>query len=592
LALLLVILLSAPDAVFLRHFVTADVSDPDSGYLETTSEIIIPLTARGVSRYSEISSSYRAGWESLYISASVAHWRSGRGEEEAEISEEPHSSLLSSGRLESSLREVKVYFPGLEIGDTIFVEIERHISTLPLDDLYSYGFYAASRDSIHSSRFDVIHSPSDELMWITAESGEESSWSTGDGTQRLRWTFGPGSPVDDLPFSAPVEYTRPSVSIALASPEEVSRRLYRVLVESCMYEDPGPADSIISATGGEPLAVSAWIADEIDYIGSDWGDYPGYSPRLPGETLRDRAGVCRDRAVLLIWLLGNAGYRPFAILTSISGNVGPLVGSRSFDHMLVGLEDQSGDTVYLDPTNAYIPAGFTYTLRGRGYLPLTETGSPLKTFPEMDSDDRISITINGNADLENGMISGEIRVDFSGSASELFRSMFNSVSDSNVGLLLQRLFGTLPGCVLSVTGDPADASSTVAVTGHGQWHIDVLRGSFGTAFIIPGINDIDIVGSRASALLLPGFRDQIMIETPYAAELTMRLGLPDHRDAALPESVEKPGYVLSVGLEGDSLVIHEQLCLLPLLPSAEELEAVRTAAMTALSGWNRAVILR
>lgn len=562
-----------------------------TGYVETTSEMIVPLTARGVRRYGTMTSSYRNGWESLQILASVRHWRSGRGVDDADIREEPHSSLLAGGRLESSLREVHVSFPGLEVGDTIMVEVTRTIGELPLDDLYSYTYYAASRDSIHRGVFRVVKPPDRELHHSV--SGEfVLSVSTGEQREVLVWEAGPQRPLPLLPFSPDPAALSPRVTVASHTPRQVSAVLYSRLVEDCLGHGTSSSVHVTTPGGDDPAELRDWVAGEIEYLGADWGDYPGYTPRTPEETLADRAGVCRDKALLLAWLLDRAEHDPVLVLTSLSGSIGPLPGSRSFDHMLVALAGPGGDTLFLDPVNQMAADGYTYTLRGREYLPLTAEGSPTGRFPDRGEGDTLRIRIAGGLDPEAGILEGEITAEFSGSAEELFRYMLSSVSADRSHLLLQRLFGALPSSALIIEGDPSSPGSSLRVTGQGRWRVMQVFGEGSVTLILPGLANIDLVGSRASAFLMPDFREQLFVETPYTALLVLRIGNLPAGDPVLPEPVVMEGYGLEMRTEGDTLALNELLSLVPAFPGPEETRNIREACLSSISAAHRNVTFR
>ncbi len=578
--LLLLLLLSSPDAVFMQRTVTVDLSMTDTGYVETTSELIVPLTARGVRRYGTMTSSYRNGWESLQVRAAVRHWRSGRGADSADIREEPHSSLLAGGRLESSLREVHISFPGLEVGDTIRVEITRTIRNLPLGDLYSYTYYAASRDSVHRGAFRVIK-PRD-LELLQSVSGEFATSVSSDGPRELLvWEAGPHRPLPFLPFSPDPARLSPRVTVASHTPRQVSAVLYSRRGTPVTV----PADD-------DPMELRNWVATEIEYLGADWGDYPGYTPRSPEETLADRAGACRDKALLLARLLDEAGHDPVLVLTSLSGYMGSLPGSRSFDHMLVALAGAGGDTIFLDPVNQMTADGYTYSLRGREYLPLTPEGSPLRRFPDRGEGDTLRIRITGVLDPGAGILEGEMTAVFSGSAEELFRYMLSSVPGHSVHLLLQRLFGALPPSTLTIEGDPSSPHSTLRITGEGRWRLMSVSREGAITLVLPGLADTDLVGSRASAFLMPGFREHLFVETPYTAVLELRVGRLPAGEPVLPEPVEMNGYGLEVSIRGDTLALDELLSLVPAYPGPEETGDIRDACLASISAVHRNVTFR
>ncbi|MBD3279017.1 MAG: DUF3857 domain-containing protein [Candidatus Aegiribacteria sp.] len=586
--LLLLLLLLSPDAVYLEHRVLLDCSSPDSGYTEITSETVVPLSARGVQRYSQIVSSFRNTWESLRIEASVSHWRPGRGEDPAEIHEEPHSVLLQQGRLESSLREVTIFFPGLEIGDTLHIRIERNIQRLPLDDLYSHTFYAASRDSIARGVFKVLW-PREKQLLVSSDGDFETYTVPGeDGNSTLFvWESPPFSPLPRLPFSRDRASMSPHVNVAGHSAPEVSRKLYEVMIEQCLTEDPALADSVIRLVGDDPLNLCRWVSHEIEYLSGDWGSDPGYSPRSPQLTVNERAGVCRDRAVLLLWLLSRVGYSPRAVLTSISGHLPEYPGSRSFDHMLVEVEDEEG-TLYLDPSGS-CSRSVSSVLRGRPYLPLSSPGSSLDTFPDTRSFDSLLIDIEGVYLADSSIIRGNLNVDFSGSVLQLYGSMLSSVGSSNLKDLLTRLFGCLQGSDLAVVGDLEDPEAGLRVEGTGAWMCTVLSSGEAYYVLLPGLETMDVPGGRAAALILPGFRDLVTIETPCTAFLNMRIAGFGPESVSLPEPVETDNFSCSSSLRGDTLIFRQILNLQPHLPEPSELEMLRNSLTLMLSAQHRTV---
>ena len=586
-------MLASPDAVFLNHDVTLYCSSPDSGYTEITSEVIIPLTARGVERYRELVSSFRNTWESLEISiAIIKHWRSGRGTDRAVLREIPHRSLLPGGRLESSLRELIMEFPGIEIGDTLLIEIRRHIDYLPMDDFFSYTFYAAARDSIDSGSFRVFWPDDREINISSTDFPEPGITVFNDTTVCFSWNTYSHSPIETLPFSQNTAECSPYITIASHKPFDVSSGLFAVLDETLMQDYEPVADSILAVTGYEPGNISAWVSEEIEYLSGNWGRDPGYSPRYPLETLGDHAGVCRDKAVLLLWLLRRAGHDPYAVLTSTSRNITELVGSRSFDHMLVALDLNSDEVLYLDPSNSFSEEGYSYMLRGSAYLPLTASGSGLKSFPDINNLDSLSIHIDGAVDAESELIHGNISVSMSGAADELLRSMLAGVPPEKRSELIETLFGLLPGSEIHIDGDLEITGQPLTLHGYGSWECSVIKKNNNLYMLVPGLETFDLIGSRASAFVLPDVRDNVFVETTYSAYLRLNLTELPSAHLEIPDPYFANNYSIEFCHNDDTLCMEESMSLLPMIPDLHQLDDLRSGLLSRMSGFFRTVVFR
>jgi transglutaminase-like putative cysteine protease len=596
--LLLVITMSGyscPDALFIEH--TASITAlPDSGYVEISREVIVPLTGRGVERYRVISITHRSGWESIEIlEAYVAHWRPGRSSQSASITERPHSTLLTDGRLETSLRETLVNFPGLEKGDTLFLEVSRTIDSLPLADFYSYSFYSGGRDSVASSSLTVEWPVNRTLLVEYSETvfaGPAVRFQ--DGARISTWSAGPASSAPSHYLAPPVSETTDRITISSSSPEEVSLGFHKVLdVVPVDEASCAIADSILEQTGSDPENIRRWVAAEIAYLGTDWGEYPGYSPRSPIETLESRSGVCRDNALMLVWLLRRAGWDASLVLTNTNGLPDPLVGSRSFNHLLVGVELPEGELSLLDPTATDVSEGVGSGLRGRRFLALTDPGSILERFPDPLYGDSLLILFNGILDSAEETIFGELELRATGAVDEIFRSMLLRTEPERRSELLDVLTGAIPGSGIWQIPDPAPNHERLVISGNAGWSTPILQLHEGTAVSIPGLKEFSLLGTRIAAYLLPeelsnhGIRISSPMFERLEATITGFDGSP-----AIPEPFHSGAYSLLITSCVDTLRIFEECRLLPSNPDSVTLSAILTGLDARCEQWRKVVVFR
>lgn len=522
------LLLVSPDAVHLLHSVEVTFQ-VDGSLTEHTKAVIIPLTGRGVQRYSTMSVAFRNGMEEVEIlQADVKHWRGGRGSGTATISTGPHRILSRTNRLESSLRETILQMPGLEVGDTVKVEILRTIHSLPLSDVYSYSFSPVLQDSVVRSVFQLQNNS--DIQLFASEPGNF-------------WEFMNLSPAPSHTLAA---YDPPLISIATGTPEMLSAQASESL-DDPRHSQCTRLDEIVSLTNADPGALRVWVAENINYTGADAGVWPGWSPRSPEETLEDGSGVCRDRAVLLTWLLRKAGYDAYPALASTVGETPPFVDARSFDHMITVYRNPTDNSwEILDPTPRGIPitSGVSFGLRGTTFLPMIPGGTELQTIPLDGWNDTLSIFLSGELDLEENIITGNLYAVSNGVPLELITTLFSRSALHMRNEMFRRFFGAIRCDSVSFHGEE--------VVVYGQWQVF----HNGEYLLLPGLREISLPGSRTAAMLLPCPPDSFVIDAPATEILRVSLrGLSSGTE--LPMSVSLHGYSCEMDFEFGELIYTE-----------------------------------
>jgi transglutaminase-like putative cysteine protease len=96
-------------------------------------------------------------------------------------------------------------------------------------------------------------------------------------------------------------------------------------------------------------ALNHWVAENIRYVGSSRGACEGYTTHPAKETLRDRGGVCKDKAGMLVALFRAAGYETYIVLTQAGSRVMP-VPADQFNHAVVAIRNDDGSFKLYDPT--------------------------------------------------------------------------------------------------------------------------------------------------------------------------------------------------------------------------------------------------
>jgi transglutaminase-like putative cysteine protease len=542
-------LVASADAVFLSHEATVTLRPAGAVAVEESREVLVPLTAAGTARYSTLSIPFNTLAESVEVlEAGFRPVRPGRPDSEASIIERPVPGLAAAARLESNFREYLLTFDGLETGDTIVIRTRRTVLRLPLADAFSYSFYFQAADSVASSRF-TLSAPCG--LEVRHSGWGEPALTSSNGVTTRRWTCGPMSPLGRAPLGIPTEAEASRVVVADMLPSEVGRELWEAL-------DPGSPDgsplaaAVLDSVGTDPDTLRAWVASRIAYLGSSIGTEPGYSPRPPEMTLQERCGVCRDKSVLLLWLLRAAGRDAWLGLTRSTHPLDGLCGVRDFDHMVVILRE--GDELsVLDPSTTSHTTRSGMGLRGLPVLPVAPWCEGYITIPE-GGGDTLSIVMHLALASDLSVLEGDFAAGMTGAVDEVWRNMLERVPAARWPELCEALFGADPASSLEVAGDPLDPLAALSVSGRIVFRAETARGGDTLGLVLPGLLEASVMGSRLSALILarsdgrPAGPDTPMLETLEAA-LELPAGLVP--EVAPGRSVD--GYSLGSSAEGGSV---------------------------------------
>jgi hypothetical protein len=97
-------------------------------------------------------------------------------------------------------------------------------------------------------------------------------------------------------------------------------------------------------------ALLHWVAQGIRYSGISMGKGEGYTLHPGTMTFRDRAGVCKDIAGMLVTMLRAAGYKDtYPVMTQAGARV-EAIPADQFNHCVVATRRPDGSFLMLDPT--------------------------------------------------------------------------------------------------------------------------------------------------------------------------------------------------------------------------------------------------
>jgi hypothetical protein len=97
------------------------------------------------------------------------------------------------------------------------------------------------------------------------------------------------------------------------------------------------------------LSCLHWVADNVRYFGTSRGPCEGFTLHTGIETFRDRGGVCKDKAGMLVTMLRVLGHEVYPALTMAGSRVERLPADQ-FNHTVTVMRKKDGTFRILDPT--------------------------------------------------------------------------------------------------------------------------------------------------------------------------------------------------------------------------------------------------
>jgi hypothetical protein len=180
--------------------------------------------------------------------------------------------------------------------------------------------------------------------------------------------------------------------------------------------DDAVRDAVARITAGlrtdeeRVAALNLWVAMNVRYRGLSVGPEEGYTMHAGTMTLEQRAGVCKDKAGMLVTLLRAAGYEAYPAMTMAGSRV-ERIAADQFNHAVVAWRQPDGSFRLVDPTWA----PFSRDLWSRAeteqhYLIGTAEGEELAITPP-EGPERNGLTVRAEGRLDaDGNLESAVRI--------------------------------------------------------------------------------------------------------------------------------------------------------------------------------------
>ncbi len=278
-----------------------------------------------------------------------------------------------------------------------------------------------------------VHMPKEMPVQYEVYNGplRSSQW-FGENTLVYTWTAEKTPGIKKEPnMVAPDDCVPKLVMATLGSWEEKSRWFHQV------NEPQFDADDAIRAKVAEVVAglksdeekiaaVTHWVADNVRYYGTKQGGAcEGYTLHDSRKTFRDRGGVCKDKAGMLVTMLRVLGLEAYPALTMAGSRVEDIPADQ-FNHTVTALRERDGKFRILDPT--WVPlsrdlwSAFEH-LQGLVYG--TPEGQPLTLSPYFDPESNRREIKADSVLSADGTLRSSLSFHLDGAACNRFRRVLN-----------------------------------------------------------------------------------------------------------------------------------------------------------------------
>ena len=255
-----------------------------------------------------------------------------------------------------------------------------------------------------------------------------------DGKIRYRFTKEDIMPIEREPRMVALDNVAPKLLMSTSPDWEAkSRWFYNVNEDYGSFETNEAinekVDEILKDAENEMDSISQlthWVADNIRYSGISMGEGEGYTLHKGATIFRDRCGVCKDKAGMLITMLRAAGFESYAAMTMAGSRIEDIPADQ-FNHSVTLVRLSNGNLKLLDPTWVpFVRELWSSAEQQQNYLPGLPEGADLKKTPISDPENHyVKVKINGKLN-ENGDLNGKFFITAEGQSDAAIRRGFSS----------------------------------------------------------------------------------------------------------------------------------------------------------------------
>lgn len=402
------------------------------------------LTEEGVQNSSEIRLNFDPNYEQLLLHK-VQVWRNGKAINKLDLAKVKviqREEGMDAGIYDESLTAILV-LDDIRVGDVIDYAYTSKGYNPVFGGKFFTGFNLQQYDPVDDLLVSMVVPQGRKLQFKYHLDARKPETSTSNGKTSYTWHL-KNLPATKMDNNLPDWYDPyPGIYVSeFKSWQEVAQwalPLFEVK-EAPSKKLQAKIDSIKASTGSDEGRVEAalhFVQDEVRYLGYEAG-IGGYKPHMPNQVFANRFGDCKDKALLLAYMLRQMNIKasPALVNTTLDGHISKMLPSPSaFNHCVVRVELLGGKTYWYDATiskqrgsynNIYMPAYGKALLLAPGTKALAAVSGPVTEGPTVKVREIYSIDKVGND------VVLEVRTEYSCAEADYQRSSFATTSMSDI----------------------------------------------------------------------------------------------------------------------------------------------------------------
>ncbi|MCW3054093.1 MAG: Transglutaminase-like enzyme putative cysteine protease [Chthonomonadales bacterium] len=348
-----------PDQDYAVLLDTADITVKNDGTIVARYRQTYKLFTARARGLAEVNLPYNASYQKIHVLSARTIQEDGKVLD-VPSSEFRHVAQFSEDLLYDDAQGMGFSLPGIKNNSVIDYTWEETTRPMYMPGQFWFSWTFAGPSPVECSRV-TLHSPTNSPFHLALHNTQGGTPSTTtvvhDNITTTVWESAHLKPLVKEPMMPDWEEVAPRLEITSLSSWQEIARWYWDLQKPQTSSSPALKATVDQLTAGKTTleekarAIYAWVSQSVRYVGLEFG-LSAFKPHRAGDIHANLYGDCKDKATLLIAMLGEVGIKAYPTLlhTETRGLIDRnLPTPEAFDHC-IALAEVDGKEVWLDAT--------------------------------------------------------------------------------------------------------------------------------------------------------------------------------------------------------------------------------------------------